>query len=158
MFKMEISKKSAFLVVVLLSLSWGAALAGEIPSAQEMPPLKPAAQWQYGEISVHLKNGKILAGFLLGLEAQAVGISVAQGRKAIPLSDFDRYEFSNTRLSGVVYTQFECFLYPNLSLGLIADYVYGPSVQVPAYPEMGLAAQSLRFGSASVGFVLGTHF
>jgi hypothetical protein len=70
----------------------------------------------------------------------------------------NNYGYSKTSPSAVVYTQIECFLYRNLSLGLIADYVYGPSVQVPAFPEMGLPAQSLRFGNASVGFVLGTHF
>jgi hypothetical protein len=68
------------------------------------------------------------------------------------------FGYSRTRPSGVVYTQFECFLYRSLSLGLIADFVYVPSVRVPAFPEMGLSAQSLRFGNASVGFVLGAHF
>lgn len=68
------------------------------------------------------------------------------------------FDFSKTRPSGVVSTQFECFLYPNLSLGLIADFVYVPSARVPAFPEIALSGQSVRFGSASVGFVLGTHF
>lgn len=68
------------------------------------------------------------------------------------------FDFSKTGPSGVVFTQLEWFLYSNVSLGLIADFVYVPSARVPAFPEMGLSAQNLRFGNASVGFVLGTHF
>jgi len=68
------------------------------------------------------------------------------------------FDVSKTHPSGVIYTQFECFLYQNVSVGVIADFVYVPSVRVPAFPEMGLSAQSLRFGNASIGFVLGAHF
>ena len=102
---MEISKKSAFLVVVLLGLGWGLALAEEVPSAQENPLLKPAAKWQYGEIYVYLKNGKILTGVLFGLEKQAVVMSAAQGRKAIPLADIDRVVIKTEKKddSGLVF-------------------------------------------------------
>jgi hypothetical protein len=68
------------------------------------------------------------------------------------------FDLVKVRPSGVAFTQFEWFLYPNLSMGVIADFVYAPPARVPAFPEMGLPAQSLRFGNASVGFALGMHF
>jgi hypothetical protein len=87
---MNISKKSAFLVAAFLILGWGLALSAEIPAAQENPPLRPAERWQYAETTIHLINGTTLRGFLLGLEEQALVISVSQGRKAIPLGEIER--------------------------------------------------------------------
>jgi hypothetical protein len=87
---MNISKKSVFLVAAFLILGWGLAFAAEIPAAQETPPLRPAERWQYAETLIHLTNGTTLRGFLLGLEEQALVISVSQGRKAIPFGEIER--------------------------------------------------------------------
>jgi len=70
----------------------------------------------------------------------------------------DSFVYAKTVPSVVVSTQFDWFLGANVSWGLTADYVTGPSVRVPAYPGMGLAGRSLGLGRAGVGIVSGDAF
>lgn len=70
----------------------------------------------------------------------------------------NQYNISKRLFSSVIFTELNFYLRDDLSLGLVADYVYIPSLQAPEIPEAGIPAQKLRLGNASVGFTLGLHF
>lgn len=70
----------------------------------------------------------------------------------------NQYSVSKRLFSSVIFAELNFFFREALSLGLIADYVYIPSLQAPEVPEAGISAQDLRLGNASVGFTLGLHF
>jgi len=70
----------------------------------------------------------------------------------------NQYSVSKRLFSSVIFAELNYYLRRALSLGLIADYIYIPSLQAPEIPEAGIAAQNLRLGNASVGFTLGLHF
>lgn len=66
---------------------------------------------------------------------------------------------SKLLLSGVFFAELNLQLGSHMSLGLGADYVVVPAKQgIPAFPDLGLPAQSVRFGNASVGLTLGLYF
>ena len=70
----------------------------------------------------------------------------------------NQYNISKRLFSSVIFAELNFYLRDALSLGLIADYVYIPSLQAPEIPEAGIPAQDLRLGNASVGLSLGLHF
>lgn len=70
----------------------------------------------------------------------------------------NQYNISKRLFSSVIFTELNFFLRSDLSLGLVADYVYIPSLQAPEILEVGITAQKLRLGNASVGLTLGLHF
>jgi len=70
----------------------------------------------------------------------------------------NQYSVSKRLFSSVIFAELNFYIREALSLGLIADYVYIPSLQAPEVPEAGISAQDLRLGNASVGFTLGLHF
>ena len=66
---------------------------------------------------------------------------------------------SKLLLSGVFFAELNLQLGSHMSLGLGADYVLVPAKQeIPAFPDLGLPAQTLRFNNANIGFTLGLHF
>jgi hypothetical protein len=71
---------------------------------------------------------------------------------------WDHYEIAQTVPSALAFTELSFFVSTNTSIGLIADYVIGPSRDIPAYPEWELPGQRIRLGNASIGVVLGMHF
>jgi hypothetical protein len=69
-----------------------------------------------------------------------------------------RHQITQTVPSGLAFTELSFFFGPNTSLGLTADYVFGPSRNVPEFPEWNLPAQKIRLGNGSLGVVFGMHF
>lgn len=57
-----------------------------------------------------------------------------------------------------LFGQFEFELVDGLSLGLVADKVFGPSRNAQAVPEANIPAQTLHFDNTSVGFTISLHF
>jgi len=70
----------------------------------------------------------------------------------------NQYNISKRLFSSVFFSELNFYVRDDLSLGLVADYVYIPPLQAPEIPEAGIPAQKLRLGNASVGFTLGLHF
>jgi hypothetical protein len=70
----------------------------------------------------------------------------------------NQYNISKRLFSSVIFAELNIYPRGGVSLGLIADYVYIPSLQAPEIPEAGIPAQELRLGNASIGFSLGLHF
>lgn len=68
------------------------------------------------------------------------------------------YKYAGTVPSGLLMTELRFFLNPNLSLSLTADYVYGPSKNIPAFPEWNLPGQTVRLGNGCIGAAFGMHF
>jgi hypothetical protein len=68
------------------------------------------------------------------------------------------HNISKTSVSGLAFTEFDFLVDENLSFGLAADYVFVPAQRAPAFEDMGIPAQKLRFGNSSITFVLGLHF
>ena len=60
-----------------------------------------------------------------------------------------------TVFSALINTQFDLFLIKQLSIGLMADYVFVPG-EMPAIPNTDISERSL--GNFSFGFALGFHF
>jgi hypothetical protein len=40
----------------------------------------------------------------------------------------------------------------------MADYVFGPTREIPEFPEWNIPAQKIRLGNGSLGIVFGMHF
>jgi hypothetical protein len=68
------------------------------------------------------------------------------------------YAITKTLVSGVIFTGLQLYPSNNLSLGLSADYVFMPTEQAAALPELRIPAQKLRLGNGSLGFAIGLHF
>jgi hypothetical protein len=74
-------------------------------------------------------------------------------------SSNSEHQISKLLSSGVFFAEFNLQLGSHMSLGFGADYVLVPAKQeIPAFPDAGLPAQTLRFNNASIGFTLGLHF
>ena len=69
-----------------------------------------------------------------------------------------QYKIAETVPTGLAFTELSFFLGPNTSLGLTADYVFGPSRSVPEFPEWNIPGQKIRLGNGSIGVVFGMHF
>jgi hypothetical protein len=70
----------------------------------------------------------------------------------------DEHTINKSFISGVIFSELKYYLYSSLSIGLIADYCFSPSEEVPAYSYMDLPAKKIRFGNASIGLNLAMHF
>ncbi|MBI5473414.1 MAG: hypothetical protein HY961_13800 [Ignavibacteriae bacterium] len=57
-----------------------------------------------------------------------------------------------------LFGQLEFELFDGLSVGLVADKVFGPTRKAPAVPEVNVPAQELRLDNASLGFNIILHF
>jgi hypothetical protein len=68
------------------------------------------------------------------------------------------FTVSENILVGYLFGQVEYEVVDGLSLGLVADNVFGPSRDAPAVPEANIPAQALNFGNSSVGFTMSIHF
>ncbi|MEX2116461.1 MAG: hypothetical protein WEB37_06215 [Bacteroidota bacterium] len=74
------------------------------------------------------------------------------------LQDDSFFDVSDNFAGAYLFVQFEFELVHGLSLGLVADKVFGPSRDAPAVPEANIPAQTLRFNNTSVGFTISLHF
>lgn len=63
-----------------------------------------------------------------------------------------------TALAGVAFAEATVSLGSGLSLGLAADYVFGPPHSLLSQPDVGIPAHKIRFSNGSVGLSLGYHF
>jgi hypothetical protein len=70
----------------------------------------------------------------------------------------DDYHLSKRYFSGVVFSELKVYFQNWTSLGITADYVYIPKENIPAFPGVGIPAQSLNLGKGSIGFSVGIHF
>ena len=68
------------------------------------------------------------------------------------------FTVSDNFVVAYLFVQVEFELVDGLSLGLVADKVFGPSRDVPAVPEANIPPQTLRFHNTSVGFTISLHF
>jgi len=68
------------------------------------------------------------------------------------------FNVSENSLVAYLFVQLEFQIVDGLSLGLVADKVFGPSRDAPAVPEARIPLQTLRFGNTSVGFTISLHF
>ena len=97
-----------------------------------------------------------------GLGAAKVNFSLNTSLETDNYPDYSvinrNHNISRTSVSALAFTEFDFMVDENLSFGLAADYVFVPARQAPAFEDMGIQAQKLRFGNSSIGFVLGLHF
>jgi hypothetical protein len=63
-----------------------------------------------------------------------------------------------TAFAAAAFGEVSFFLGSGLSLGLAADYVFGPSQTFPSQPDVSIPARRIRFSNGSAGFSLGYHF
>jgi hypothetical protein len=68
------------------------------------------------------------------------------------------FSVSENVVVGYLFGQVEYEAVDGLSIGLVLDKVFGPSRDAPAVPEANIPAQTLDFGSSSVGFTISVHF
>ena len=68
------------------------------------------------------------------------------------------FSVSDNFFVSYLFGQIEFELVDGLSIGMVADKVFGPSREAPAVPEANVPAQVLRFDNASLGFTIGLHF
>jgi len=68
------------------------------------------------------------------------------------------FNVSDNFVAAYLFGQLEFELVDGLSLGLVADKVFGPSRDAPAVPEANIPVQTLRFDNTSVGFTISFHF
>jgi hypothetical protein len=70
-------------------------------------------------------------------------------------SDSTIVKINESMFSGLIFTEFDFYLFDELSLGLAIDYVYLPE-EMEAIPELGIDKRSL--GNFSIGATIGLHF
>lgn len=63
-----------------------------------------------------------------------------------------------TAFAAAAFGEVSFFLGSGLSLGLAADYVFGPSQTFPSQPDVSIPAHRIRFSNGAVGFSLSYHF
>ncbi|OGU29777.1 MAG: hypothetical protein A2057_08070 [Ignavibacteria bacterium GWA2_35_9] len=68
------------------------------------------------------------------------------------------FSVSDNFVVAYLFVQLEFELVDGLSLGLVADKVFGPSRDAPAVSEANIPPQTLRFHNTSVGFTISLHF
>lgn len=68
------------------------------------------------------------------------------------------FNVSDNFVVAYLFGQLEFEFVDGLSLGLVADKVFGPSRAAQAVPEANIPAQTLRFDNTSVGFTISIHF
>ena len=102
-------------------------------------------QWSIG-----LGAGASRVGFELGMYSQG-GYPDYEEKWA-------QHKIGQTVPSGLAFTELGFFFGPNTSLGLMADYVFGPTREIPEFPEWNIPAQKIRLGNGSLGIVFGMHF
>jgi hypothetical protein len=100
----------------------------------------------------------------------SIGLGAGASRVAFELGmysqgDYPDYEekwaqhkIAQTVPSGLAFTELGFFFGPNTSLGLMADFVFGPSRKIPEFPEWNIPGQKIRLGNGSLGIVFGMHF
>jgi hypothetical protein len=71
---------------------------------------------------------------------------------------YSSFNIADNSLSAYFFGQLDFELVEGLSVGLIADKVFGPSRDAPAVPEANIPAQTINFGNTSVGFTVSFHF
>ena len=84
-----------------------------------------------------------------------VGTYTQSGSSSQQSSSFN---VSDNFWAAYLFGQIEFEVVDGLSLGLVADKVFGPSRNAPAVPEANIQAQTLRFDNTSVGFTISLHF
>jgi len=70
-------------------------------------------------------------------------------------SDSTIVKINESMFSGLIFTEFDFYLFDELSLGLAIDYVYLPE-EMEAIPELDIDKRSL--GNFSIGATIGLHF
>ncbi len=68
------------------------------------------------------------------------------------------FNVSDNFFVSYLFGQIEFELVEGLTIGMVADKVFGPSREAPAVPEANIPAQVLRFDNASLGFTINMHF
>jgi hypothetical protein len=68
------------------------------------------------------------------------------------------FNVADNSLAAYLFGELEFELVDGLSIGVVADKVFGPSRDAPAVPEAKIPAQTLRFDNTSVGFTISLHF
>lgn len=90
-------------------------------------------------------------------------MSHEHSQKRLHISIQGGYVFTNVsrKYSGILtvfFTELNFYLNNSLSLGLLADYVFVPSMNAPGVPELNISEQRLRLGNGSIGINLSMHF
>ena len=70
-------------------------------------------------------------------------------------SDSTIVKINKSMFSGLIFTEFDLYLFDEFSLGLVIDYVYLPE-EMKAIPELGIDKRNL--GNFSIGATIGLHF
>jgi hypothetical protein len=107
--------------------------------------LPEKVQWRIG-----LGAGAARVDFEMGM--------YAQGGYPDYEEEWAKYKTSQTAASGLVFTELGYSIGPHISLGLAADYVFGPTQEIPAFPGWGIPGQKIRLGNGCVGLTMGMHF
>ena len=68
------------------------------------------------------------------------------------------FNFEENVVAGYLFGQFEFEVADDLSIGLVADKVFGPARTLPAVPEVNIPEQKSPFDNSSVGFTISLHF
>lgn len=117
-----------------------------------------------------LVNFRPFASFLPKPIQWALGLGLGAAQTSLKMSlhaqeaqpphseSWESYLIKKTAFSSLFFTELNFFLYDNLSLGIVADYVLLPPEEIPAFPAWDLPAQKIRLGNSCLGISLGFHF
>jgi len=98
----------------------------------------------------------------LGLGAERFSFSVNGHAGVYSNGQSIPYDYSihiqKTSPAALAYAEAAVCMGSGLSLGLAAEYVFGPRQSLAALPEAGIPARTIRFSNGSIGFSLGYHF
>jgi len=94
---------------------------------------------------------------LVSIDGRARG-AVQVGTYPLHSSTVDEQSLSGSTFSTVLFTDFSVFLYPSLSVGLNAEYVYVNQQTIQPIRGITTGETTLKLGSSSFGLTLGLHF
>jgi len=107
--------------------------------------LPGAVRWEVG-----LGAGASRVGFELGMHSEEYDTEYEE--------KWDGHRIAETVPSGMAFTELAYSMNPHLSLGLTAEYIFGPSKKIPEFPEWNIPGQKIRLGNGFIGLALGVHY
>jgi hypothetical protein len=110
---------------------------------------------------VSIKSLSLSAG--VGLGAERLSFSLKTSSETLhnwqTASSWEKYvNARKTSLAALVFAEAAVCLGSGFSLGIAADYVFGPRQNFSAQPEALIPAHTIRFSNGSFGFSLGYNF
>jgi hypothetical protein len=168
--KAQMTYSAAPEIEVGIALVW----FGEPPQSADAFEILTNGDFKFSYVSQTLEaSGKYIVGSykpLYHLVDSWLNLKVGGGLGIAPI-DYNRsttisgitpqyssFNIADNSLSAYFFGQLDFELVEGLSVGLIADKVFGPSRDAPAVPKANIPTQTISFGNTSVGFTVSFHF